>query len=65
MRFVLTHTAVRSRIDWRLRRLHRALDRFEALVDKAQTRRLMAKSLADRLSAMKRRAVTAADRFKP
>lgn len=65
MRFALTHTGVRPRINWRLRRIHKTLDHFEALVDRAETRRLMAKTLADRLSTVKKRALTAADSFKP
>jgi hypothetical protein len=65
MRFALTHQGVQPRINWRLRRIHRALDRFGALVEKAESRQLVAKGLADTLSAIKTRAVNAADRFKP
>jgi hypothetical protein len=65
LRFALTTPGVRPRIEWRLRRIHRALERFELLVERAESRRLMSKALADKLVVIKKRASTAADRFKP
>jgi len=65
LRFALTHTGVRPRVNFRLRRINKALTRFEALVEKAESRRLMSKAMSDKLVAATKRAVTAADRFKP
>jgi Thrombospondin type 3 repeat len=65
LRFALTHPGVRTRTKWRLRRINKALTRFEALVKRAESRHLMSKAMADKLVTIKKRATTAAVRFKP
>jgi hypothetical protein len=65
LRFALTHTGVPARVNARLARIHKTLARYQALVAKAEGRRLVSKAFSKQLTNMTNRADVAASRYKP